>query len=64
MVSSRIQRITFEQFDVFINQQENARMRFELTNGEINEVPSNPYVSKIVTTILGYILRSNSNNYA
>ena len=60
MVSSRIQRITFEQFDVFINQQENARMRFELTN----EVPSNPYVSKIVTTILGYILRSNSNNYA
>jgi Uma2 family endonuclease len=55
MVSSRIQRITSEQFDVFINQPENARARFELTNGEINEVPSNPYASKIAATILGYI---------
>ena len=44
-----------EQFEVFVNRPENAERVFELVAGEIVEVPSNPYASKIAARILGFI---------
>jgi len=39
--------ISIEQFENFINHPDNADKTFELIMGEIIEVPSNPYVSRI-----------------
>jgi Uma2 family endonuclease len=46
---------TVEDFDEFVNQPENADKLFEYIGGEIFEVPSNPYVSKIAARILTFI---------
>jgi len=47
--------ITIEQFEEFINQPENQDKLFEFVMGEIIEVPSNPYVSKIAILISTFI---------
>ena len=43
------------EFDEFVQLPENEDKLFEFIGGEIFEVPSNPYVSKIATTIAAYI---------
>jgi Uma2 family endonuclease len=43
---------TAEEFDIFIEQPENAERLWELIAGEIFEVPSNPYVSAIAAKII------------
>lgn len=53
---------TVEAFDQFAQLPENADRLFEFVGGEIVEVPSNPYASKISQTISGEIylyLKSN-----
>lgn len=45
---------TIQEFNAFIQQQENTDKLFELIGGEIFEVPSNPYVSKIAEIILTF----------
>ena len=55
MVIQPKQRTTLSEFDVFIKQPENADKLFEFVDGEIIEVPSNPYVSKIAAKILTFI---------
>lgn len=55
-------RVTVEAFEAFIALPENADHRFELIGGEIVEVPSNPFVSKIaglILTALNLFLRSH-----
>lgn len=49
------QRVSLEMFEAFINQPENADKSFEYISGEIVEVPSNPYVSKIAAKIITFI---------
>lgn len=46
---------TLEQFEMFIERPENMDKLFEFIGGEIVEVPSNPYVSKIAGIILTFI---------
>jgi len=62
MVVQLRQRVTLDEFEAFIAYPENAEKLFEFISGEIIEVPSNPYVSKIAmligATILFY-LREN-----
>jgi Uma2 family endonuclease len=48
-------RISAEEFDLFAVQPENAERLLELIAGEIVEVPSNPYCSKIAARIITYI---------
>lgn len=62
MVLHLKQRITLDEFEEFTERSENVESLFEFIGGEIVEVPSNPYVSKIAGTIFGelYIyLKSN-----
>lgn len=47
---------TDEEFEAFIRLPENADKRFELIDGEIIEVPSNPYSSEIAILIAAAIL--------
>ncbi len=47
--------ITASAFDEWVQLPENADKRFELVAGEIIDVPSNPYVSKIASIISGFI---------
>lgn len=49
------QRISVEQFDRWVESPENADKLFEFIGGEIVEMPSNAFVSKISQTIAGYI---------
>lgn len=49
------QVLTAEAFERFVNLPENADKHFEFIAGEIVEVPSNPFVSKIAGLILTYI---------
>lgn len=51
----KIRRLTVEEFDEFVNLPQNADKLFEYIRGEIFEVPSNPYSSKIATRISTYI---------
>ena len=46
---------TVAEFEDFLNQPENTDRIFELIDGEIIDVPSNPYVSQIAARILMYI---------
>jgi Uma2 family endonuclease len=48
-------KISVDEFEAFIARPENADRLFELIGGEIVEVPSNPYASKIASRISGYI---------
>lgn len=43
---------TIEDFEAFVNQPENADNVFELIGGEIYQVPSNPYVSKLAARLI------------
>ena len=55
-------RVTLDEFEAFIAYPENTEKLFEFVSGEIVEVPSNPYASKIAGKIFGelYIyLKSN-----
>lgn len=45
---------TIEQFEAFIGLPQNAEKLFELIGGEIVEVPSNPFASKIAGIILTF----------
>lgn len=45
---------TVAEFEQFVRQPENADRLFEYIGGEIIEVPSNPFVSKIASRISGY----------
>lgn len=47
------QRATLDEFEAFVEQPENADSLFEFIGGEIVEVPSNPYASKIAGRIFG-----------
>lgn len=47
--------MTVDIFDDWVQLPENADKRFEFVAGEIIEVPSNPYVSKIAGLILTFI---------
>lgn len=48
--------ISLEAFEAFVALPENANKRFELVNGEIIEVPSNPFASDI-SSIINYYVR-------
>lgn len=50
------QPVTIEQFEAFIARPENADRRWELIDGEIIEVPSNPYSSEIASFIIAALL--------
>lgn len=62
MVAQLKQKLTFADFEAFIEQLENSDKIFEFIGGEIVEVPSNPYVSKIAMLIGALILRYLSTN--
>lgn len=55
MVMQFKQAVTLAEFEAFIQQPENIDKTFEFIGGEIFEVPSNPYVSKIAGVIFGEI---------
>ena len=62
MATQLKQRATLDEFEAFIQRPENADQVFEFIGGEIVEVPSNPYASKIAGKIFGEIyiyLKSN-----
>lgn len=48
-------QVTFEEFEAFVNLPENSEGRFELIDGEIVEVPSNPFVS-VIAGLIAYAL--------
>lgn len=62
MISSTKPKVTIEQFEEFINRPKNVDHMFEFVNGEIFDVPTNFYASKIATTILGYIFMYLAKN--
>ncbi|MEO0560561.1 MAG: Uma2 family endonuclease [Chloroflexota bacterium] len=47
--------ITVSEFQTFVERDENREGRFELIDGEIVDVPSNPLVSVIAMRIVGFI---------
>lgn len=49
-------KLNIQDFEAFTKLPENSEKIFELINGEIFEVPSNPYVSVIASRIIGFIL--------
>jgi Uma2 family endonuclease len=49
----QMRRMTVEEFEDFVNLPENADKLFEFIGGEVVEVPSNPYASKISQLIAG-----------
>ncbi len=51
-----VQTRTAADFEAFVALPENHERRFEFVGGEIIEVPSNPYVSKIAMLIVGALL--------
>lgn len=55
MAVQREDVLTLDQFTQFIQLPENSEKLFEFINGEIIEVPSNPFVSKIAGLILTFI---------
>ena len=55
MIALDIQKMSAEEFDIFAQQPENADKLLEFINGEIVEVPSNPYVSEIANLISFFI---------
>lgn len=62
MVVQAKQRASLADFEAFIALPENANRLFEFIGGEIIEVPSNPFVSKIAAKISGELyvyLKSN-----
>ena len=48
-------RLSVEEFDKFVNLPENADKLFEFIGGEIFEVPSNPYSSRVASRINRYL---------
>jgi Uma2 family endonuclease len=50
---AQITQMTVEEFERFVNLPENADKLFEYVGGEVVEVPSNPYASKIAGIIFG-----------
>lgn len=57
MVVPYKQKMTLREFEAFLEQPENADKLFELIAGEVYEVPSNPFVSKIAMLIGAALLR-------
>jgi Uma2 family endonuclease len=55
MALSSRHKTTIADFEAFVNLPENADARFELINGEIIDVPSNPLASVIAMRIVGFI---------
>lgn len=55
MVAPLKQQVTPADFEAFIHRPENADRTFELIGGEIVEVPSNPFVSKIAAKIILFL---------
>lgn len=53
MVTQLKQRAMLDEFESFVERSENADKLFEFIGGEIVEVPSNPYASKIAGKIFG-----------
>ena len=56
MTLSFQQKPNIQDFEAFTKLPENSEKIFELIDGEIFEVPSNPYVSVIASRIIGFIL--------
>jgi len=62
MATPTQQKMSLAEFEAFITRPENSDKIFELINGEIVRVPSNPYVSVIaarIITFLGMYLMQN-----
>ena len=61
------QKATIQDFEAFTKLPENSEKIFELIDGEILEVPSNPYVSviasRIITFILNYLLKNKAEGH-
>lgn len=57
MIAPGVQQVTQADFEAFIALPENRERTFEFINGEIVEVPSNPFVSVIAGLILYAIRR-------
>ena len=58
--------ITIDDFEAFIQLPENADKVFEFIGGEIVEVPSNPYVSKLaarIIVLIGIYLMKNDSGH-
>ncbi len=55
MASPPNQKTTLAKFEAFVHRPENAHKRFEFIDGEIVEVPSNPFVSVIASRIITFI---------
>lgn len=49
-------QFTLQDFENFNQLPENRNKNFEFINGEIIEVPSNPYVSVIASRLIGFLL--------
>lgn len=47
------QKVSLAEFEAFLKRPENIESVFEYIGGEIVEVPSNPFVSKIADIIFG-----------
>lgn len=47
--------VTVEDFEAFVDLPENCERTFELIAGEVVEVPSNPFVSKIAALIITHL---------
>jgi Uma2 family endonuclease len=56
------QHITVEEFDQCVDLPENAEKLFEYVGGEVVEVPSNPYASKVASRISGFIFMYRLEN--
>ena len=60
------QKMNAQAFDTFVQQPENADKLWEFIDGEVFEVPSNPYVSMIaglILTAINLYLRNNPIGY-
>ena len=55
MASVSREKTTQAAFEAFVQRPENAEKRFELIDGEIIEVPSNPFVSVIAVRIAAFL---------
>jgi len=59
--------VTLGEFKAFVNRLENADKRFEFIDGDIIEVPSNPYASvlasRIITFLTMYLMQNQSTGH-
>lgn len=62
-MTTRRKMFTADEFEQFVKLPQNVNRRFEYINGELVEVPSNPYSSQIAALIIAalvYFLRGKN----